>query len=198
MTLNLTQIPKLLEHNGAHILADPLITPDDMLCGFCLRPATSCVIRLRRSPGGIQVDMKKSTCINIVSGRSFRYASAAQSTSNSPCSNVPLRCPLCEISAPDSSVIWKYNMKQHFQLRHPSLVGQNSRLWARKDTEGPFMEAVWARAVEKQKNPPLARKKSKKAPFKISEAHTAMHAILYVFIFHKVRTLDTADPRLIQ
>src|SRR5271163_4218158 len=45
------------------------------------------------------------------------YHSAATDSANAPCTNIPLSCPLCHAI---SSTIWKYNMKTHFAISHPS------------------------------------------------------------------------------
>jgi hypothetical protein len=50
---------------------------------------------------------------------SYSYNTAFQSKESSPCSNVPMLCPLCPKQAP---AIWRYNLEQHFIEYHPSAM----------------------------------------------------------------------------
>ncbi|KAK0438803.1 hypothetical protein EV421DRAFT_1714038 [Armillaria borealis] len=43
----------------------------------------------------------------------FSYASASASNENSPCSNVPIVCPMCSQIDPNTPAIWKYTAKEH-------------------------------------------------------------------------------------
>jgi hypothetical protein len=111
----------VLEHMAAHILHDGNIDRSHEPCGLCLRPAPICVIYLRSTrgaPGAVSVDMKRSTCLNLVR---FSYADASRSSENSPCSNVPRLCPLCPNDKP---AVWTYNFPSHFRARH-NLTNQN-------------------------------------------------------------------------
>jgi len=85
--LDLTQGQRVLEHIGAHILYDPgAIHAKDTLCGLCLRPSPLCQFFLTKGKG---------TNGNRV---------AAESTASSPCSNVPIQCPICAKSEPAISI----------------------------------------------------------------------------------------------
>ncbi|KAF8992315.1 hypothetical protein BDQ17DRAFT_1254088 [Cyathus striatus] len=48
----------------------------------------------------------------------FSYHVAIESSASSPCSNVPMSCPVCP---KEDSAIWKYSMKQHFEDKYKSL-----------------------------------------------------------------------------
>ncbi|KAI0775320.1 hypothetical protein BD413DRAFT_535097, partial [Trametes elegans] len=44
------------------------------------------------------------------------YSSACKTTTTTPCTNVPIHCPLCPPLSPGSPVtIWKYNTMAHSQ-----------------------------------------------------------------------------------
>ncbi|KAK7015632.1 hypothetical protein R3P38DRAFT_3570055 [Favolaschia claudopus] len=107
--LNVAHPQRILEHNGAHLLYDPHINRQHEYCGLCLRPAQMCTFFLRRPNGKPQVDWERSTCQRKMD---FRYAVAAESTSSSPCSNVPVVCPIC---GPRKPAVWKYNLEAHFR-----------------------------------------------------------------------------------
>ena len=56
----------------------------------------------------------------------YSYGVAAESSPSSPCSNVPIACPLCSSAAP---AIWKYFMKAHFQETHKSAPISNMNIF---------------------------------------------------------------------
>ncbi|KAG6905363.1 hypothetical protein DXG01_003230 [Tephrocybe rancida] len=107
----------ILAHIGAHVLYDKTIQHKEEPCGLCLQAALLCKIYLTKGKGAnstLKIDKPRSSgCTNLIS---FTYAVAAQSKPSSPCSNVPLPCPLCPKTAPS---IWRYNWKAHFENTHP-------------------------------------------------------------------------------
>ena len=112
------QAPRVLEHMAAHILFDPQIKQSDKPCGLCLRPMDVCKLYLKQGKGAgasDQVDFAKSTCVKKVD---FSYMTASISTSSSPSSNVPLRCPICPAAEP---CVWQYNLPYHMQAKHPAI-----------------------------------------------------------------------------
>jgi len=114
-----TSAKQVLEHMGAHILHDPSISQVQEVCGLCLRPAPICQIFVKKGRGnsqGYKVDADRSTCTNLLR---FKYASAAQHQNNSPCTNVPLPCPICP---PKSPAVWKYCLPVHFEQKHKLTV----------------------------------------------------------------------------
>jgi len=83
VTLDLAQGQRVLEHIGSHILYDPTVIQSiEPLCGLCLRPAQLCQFYLEKGKGA------KGNGI------------AAESTASSPCSNVPIHCPICPQTDP--------------------------------------------------------------------------------------------------
>lgn len=113
----LKQGSRVLEHIGAHILHDPHILHEDEPCGMCLHPLSICRIFLRHGAKGIpKIHASKSSgCGNFLT---FHYSIATKSTLTSPCSNVPLPCPIF----PDKVLpaVWKYNMHYHISSKHPN------------------------------------------------------------------------------
>ena len=109
IALDLTQGQRVLDHIGAHILFDAaVIGSQSPLCGLCLLPSSLCQTFLTKGKGGNrnpQVDQKLSRgCLMKVK---YSYGTAAKSSPSSPCSNVPIHCPICPISDP---AIWRYFM----------------------------------------------------------------------------------------
>ena len=66
----------------------------------------------RGSGGKSTVDRFKSKCPNLVR---FNYKNAAQSSEQSPCSNVPVICSLCPAGSP---AVWTYSLHPHYRERH--------------------------------------------------------------------------------
>ncbi|KAH7907202.1 hypothetical protein BJ138DRAFT_1104514 [Hygrophoropsis aurantiaca] len=119
---------RIIEHIGTHILFDTGIDHSAKLCGFCIRPQTSsgCMFYLRKGKGSSashQVDLQRSRCPNLIK---FAYLSASVSSASAPCTNVPVRCPLCASADP---AVWRYNMRSHFKLNHSTVS------WANYDEE---------------------------------------------------------------
>ncbi|KAF8308703.1 hypothetical protein DL93DRAFT_2036912, partial [Clavulina sp. PMI_390] len=138
--------PTALAHIGAHILHDPRVNRAQEPCGLCLRPAPLCQFFLKRSPGtaqGVTFDFDKSQCINCMR---FSYKPASVSTTASPCSNVPIICPICVEIDPHSPAIWKYNLEAHFTSKH-STVDRNqfSKLWEIPQSERVQLKEIYKR-----------------------------------------------------
>jgi hypothetical protein len=110
---------KLIEHIATHVLHDPVVKARYCPCGFCGGSGDSCVVYIAKgkgSQGAHYVDVSKSRCKN---GNVVKLSLAAgeKSTMSSPCTNVPLACPLCPSMAP---AIWKYNLAEHISHVHPT------------------------------------------------------------------------------
>jgi len=164
---------RVLEHMAAHILYDSKFDHSHDPCGLCLRPAPICLIYLKMNRGAISVDMKRSTCINLVR---FSYVDASRSSENSPCSNVPRICPLCP---KDKPVVWTYNFPSHFRAQH-NLTNQNHFPcnFPLSTSEKDGLKAIWdgrfrIRQVRKTKKP-------RHAPLMLSDAHSSRLALRYV------------------
>ncbi len=164
-----------LEHIGAHILHDPGINREDEPCGRCLRPSSICRIFLSKGAGGsYKLNLNRSSgCGNP--GYVFRYSVAATSTSTSPCSNVPVICPLCT-DTKHLPAVWKYNLRYHISAHHPSaLLSRYKHLWELTEFETKKMAAFW----NERHSTVIRRPGKSKEAFKIiiSEAHTSTIAL---------------------
>jgi len=102
----------------------------------------------------------------------FSYNVAAESSSSSPCSNVPVQCPLCPRISP---AVWKYFLKTHFEIQHPNApMESHGHLWELSNFEVAEMKGIW----EKRKNVSVRRsKKSNSSPLAISDAHRSGNPI---------------------
>ncbi|KAJ6611504.1 hypothetical protein B0H10DRAFT_1809400, partial [Mycena sp. CBHHK59/15] len=89
-------------------------------CGFCGRSTSKngCTIT-------IQGGKASSSCPDAYG---FRVSSAATSSASKPCTNVPMKCILCE------EFHWKYNIQCHLRDRHPRW-----ELTVSKDTREQFI-----------------------------------------------------------
>ncbi|KAJ8087485.1 hypothetical protein PM082_006316 [Marasmius tenuissimus] len=78
-------------------------------CGFCAGPSSTekCRVELR----------KKKTVSSCPQAYNFQYHAASTFKPSSPCTNVPIACPLCKSSAQNH---WKYNILDHLEQCHPS------------------------------------------------------------------------------
>ncbi|KAF8954984.1 hypothetical protein BDZ97DRAFT_1675447, partial [Flammula alnicola] len=74
-------------------------------CRLCLCSSSNCQIFLAHGASGkMKVNTHHSSgCRNW---QVFYYTVAAESTSTSPCSNVPVTCPICLNK--QSPAVWKY------------------------------------------------------------------------------------------
>lgn len=107
-----------LQHIGSHILFDTISRSDEP-CGFCLRPYPACVIYLRRaSATSDQINLPKTICPGKLA---FNYKPASLSSDSTPCTNVPILCPLCPKSH-DTPAVWKYNFQAHLKRAHPTAI----------------------------------------------------------------------------
>lgn len=207
-TLDLTKLAKVIQHSGAHILNDPKLARDIPLCGFCLRPLPSCQVRLRKTGAGkYQLDFEASQCSLIRSGCVFKYEPASKSSNASPCSNVPIVCPVCPPGSSHATE-WRYNLQEHFRLRHPSRLSSSSSLWQISESETSLMMAEWQKIVERQVRPVVLRKKKDANALKlaVSTAHAASLALSCVSVavhapgvnsslYFLARTIDTSSTK---
>ncbi|KAI0027360.1 hypothetical protein K488DRAFT_29215, partial [Vararia minispora EC-137] len=109
--------PLIIEHMSTHVLRDRKhIDHETEPCRLCLRSHEAFQIYLtkrRGKHGSTIIDRARLCCPNLVS---FSYAKAAQLHKGSPCSNVPLQCPLCDAGSP---AVWRYNLQYHLARVHP-------------------------------------------------------------------------------
>jgi len=170
VTLDLTHGQRVLEHVGSHILHDPgVIQSIEPLCGLCLRPSQICQFYLTKGKGSkgkprINQKMSKGCLMKM----NYAYNIAAESTTASPCSNVPVHCPICPKTDP---AVWKYFMKVHFQEKHKALpLTKYEHLWKLSNFEKSEMDKIWQK---RGKVTAKRTKKSKIPPLVISEDHRA-------------------------
>lgn len=65
---------------------------------------------------------------NCPHAEEFTYSTAKKGSKTTPCTNVPIICPLCpppRNPRDKSPAIWKYNMLQHIQFEHPGHLANN-------------------------------------------------------------------------
>ena len=102
-----------------HILHDSALKNVVNPCGFCLAPGSLCSVRLKKGQGrkvGMQIDMQNSRCQHNNQVR-LSLTGFAKSTDSSPCTNIPITCPLCPAA---SDAVWKYNLEAHLKIVHPT------------------------------------------------------------------------------
>ncbi|KAK0493956.1 hypothetical protein EDD18DRAFT_1077900 [Armillaria luteobubalina] len=159
-----------LAHMGTHILKNS-VSPSTEPCGLCLAPSPMCQFFLSKGKGArgqTRINYSKSRgCPDI--GVTFKYMIAATSSKTSPCSNIPISCPLCP---PNYPAVWKYSMRHHFMNRHPAVdLTKWKHLWELSRAEIAAMDKVW----EERRKVPKPKGKNKKGglgPLIISEAHS--------------------------
>jgi hypothetical protein len=171
--LNRSNAQRVLEHMGAHILHDATLNHSQEVCGLCLRPSPMCRLFVKKGRGalaGNHVDIDNSSCVNLIR---FNYASAACSSESSPCSNVPIICPLCP---PKSPGVWTYSLHAHFRDRHKLTTHTQFPMTVYlSQSEKDGMKRIW----DARFNVPQPRNlKKKKVPaLLLSEAHMSRSAL---------------------
>jgi len=180
VSLDLGKGQRLLEHFGAHILFDVNVTRVDEPCGLCLRPAALCLYYLKKGKGikgKLKVDKDRTRSCPIKS--TFAYNIASTSTPSSPCSNVPVLCPLCSKLEP---AVWRYNLSYHFSAAHPNAdLTKYAYLWELSEFETDEMEKIWDDCEREVVKRP---RKAKKSTLVVSEAHRSQIPARY-FDFHQ-------------
>jgi hypothetical protein len=110
---------ELVSHMGMHILHDSAIRNSPAPCGFCLMPDGMCTVRLKKGRGRksiCHIDWEKTTCQRSNKVR-LSIKTFQKCTKNSPCTNVPIDCPICPTG---SNAVWKYNLRAHIETVHPT------------------------------------------------------------------------------
>ncbi|OSD00270.1 hypothetical protein PYCCODRAFT_1479355 [Trametes coccinea BRFM310] len=115
-------LSSMRDHVGHHILfsmrdvhdpKDPAVQVGTEPCGFCGREDT-CITHLSKKNGTNKIS---SSCRYHYA--SMSYSAAAKSTVTTPCTNVPIHCPLCpRTSSGSAATIWKYNTVSHLISTH--------------------------------------------------------------------------------
>ena len=117
VTLDLSQGQRVLEHIGSHILYDPAVIQSiEPLCGLCLRQSQLCQFYLAKGKGAngnLRINQKTSK--GCLVKMNYSYGIAAESTTSSPCSNVPIHCPIFH----EGSLQRKAQNIKSYQVRTP-------------------------------------------------------------------------------
>jgi hypothetical protein len=119
LRLDKSSASELVSHMGMHILHDSALKNVVNPCGFCLAPGSLCSVRLKKEQGKkveMQIDMQNSRCQHNNQVR-LSLTGFAKSTDSSPCTNIPITCPL---SPAASNAVWKYNLEAHLKIIHPT------------------------------------------------------------------------------
>ncbi|KAI0066999.1 hypothetical protein BV25DRAFT_1897244 [Artomyces pyxidatus] len=83
-------------------------------CGWCGRDGSGCMVQLTKKGASRKIS---SSCRYHFSN--MIYGQAIKTTKNSPCTNVPIHCPLCPVSmSGQPRTIWKYNAVYHLSTEH--------------------------------------------------------------------------------
>ncbi|KAF5366588.1 hypothetical protein D9758_008958 [Tetrapyrgos nigripes] len=165
--LDFSKPQMILKHIGSHILNSPSTLRSSEPCGFCLSPSPQCQFFLTKKE---KLDRKRSTGCTVFLGlKSFNYASASKTTQSSPCSNVPVTCPLCSRANTHAPAVWRYNLEAHYRKRHPTASCEE--VWKISNSEKSAMSEVY----KNRKKIPKPRGKNKQremcGPIPISQAH---------------------------
>ncbi|KAF6759684.1 hypothetical protein DFP72DRAFT_806227, partial [Ephemerocybe angulata] len=134
--------PRILEHMGADILLDSKVDRSTEPCGMCGLPAQQCryvVVKERGSKASNHVDWKRTVgCARPVN---FSCKRALEYSDSSPCTNVPLVCPLCTT---DDPAVWRYNLRNHLEQKHSTeAVIRYASLWTLSEDEVAGMKRIW-------------------------------------------------------
>ena len=165
---------RVLEHMGTHIFFDNAICSTER-CGLCLRPALMCRLIVKKGRGANaspRIDFDSSTCTNLIR---FNYATAAQLSEGSPCSNVPINCPLCPDKSP---AVWMYCLHTHFREQHKLMSRDLFPIAVQlSKSEEHGMLQIWKQRLTTRK----PRKRNKTSALVLSEAHSSRLALRYSF-----------------
>src|SRR6202453_4578494 len=109
----------------------------------------------------------------------FNYASTSRSSETSPCSNVPIQCPLCPVNSP---AVWTYNIESHFHGRHKIVSPANFPVhFQLSESEKDGMKKKWESRYKFRKSRNM---RNKKMPMVTSDAHSSRLALRSAFSFH--------------
>lgn len=134
---------ELVTHMGMHILHDEALKNVVNPCGFCLALGSLCLVQLKKGQFwkvGMQIDLQNTHCQHSNQVK-LSLTSFAKSTSASPCTNVPILCPLCPAS---SEAMWKYNLEAHLKVVHPTAsIAEHKELYEISKSEWVALKAAF-------------------------------------------------------
>lgn len=97
-----------------------------------------------------------------------------ESSESSPCSNVPLKCPLCPPK--DAPAVWRYNLEYHIRQAHPhGNLTKYASLFTLSNAEIDFIDSIWSERLTVTSR--RAGKTKASSGLQISEAHTSTRAL---------------------
>ena len=172
---DISKAHKILKHVAMHILFDSSLDTTQEPCRLCMCPSPLCAFYLWKGKGARsaqQIDKHVSRCPNFM-GKLF-YSAAATECTNSPCTNVPVTCPLCPST---STAVWKYNMKIHLAWVHPSMKGGDFPMaYAISESKKAALKIQW----EKRYSVSCWHQKPKAGsrPLPVSEVHCSRVTLL--------------------
>jgi hypothetical protein len=144
--LDLSQGQRVLEHIGSHILYDPAVIrsvePLSSRCAACASANGNCASFYLAKGKGVNGNLiiNQKTSKGCLVKMNYSYGIVAES---SPCSNVPIYCPICPKTDP---ALWKYFMKVHFEKKHKTLdLTRYESLWKLSNFERSEMKKMWAK-----------------------------------------------------
>ncbi|KAF8163984.1 hypothetical protein BJ912DRAFT_1097015 [Pholiota molesta] len=114
---------KMREHVGQHILRFMRGVEEEGLnctieiepCGFC--GLEGCLTELKHKSDNSRSVAVASNCNYHY--EKMQYKSAMTCSASSPCTNVPIHCPICPPSlSGNPHTVWKYNMVNHLLTHH--------------------------------------------------------------------------------
>ena len=182
VALNWKNGQRVLEHMAVHILHDDLLDSSEECCGMCLRMTPLCQLYLRkpcRASANVSMDYKKLSCVNLLH---FNYATASTSSRASPCSNIPISCPLCPDGSP---AVWRYSLYAHFRGKHCLQSHAHFPIkYSLSQSEKDGMQNIWNSRYKLPKPRNLKSKKS--TALHISEAHRARLYLPLVFHYSQI------------
>ncbi len=169
---------------STHILYDSTIGELNQPCCICLHPSTHCILRVSCQSGDMyQIDLSHSSCMHIInnlSKQTFNYLLSAVPTTQSPSTNVPIQCPLCDVDQP---YVWRYNMVMHLCCSHQCNADQLVSQFSISEKEKTLMKTKWDSIQKALKAPQHRTKKSKGRMtnvMKVLEAHSSQVVFEYV------------------
>ncbi|KAH9921014.1 uncharacterized protein B0H18DRAFT_821162, partial [Fomitopsis serialis] len=129
---------RMRNHVGEHILKalrgvhedlqGQHIALPELPCGFCGRPERLCVAPTMTKGTGGSSPQARSECPYY---RLFFYQPSLKTSGTTPCTNVPFVCkiPGCKTEKEGNwTAIWKYNLREHMRVFHPTYSIDNAGL----------------------------------------------------------------------
>ncbi|KZT32767.1 hypothetical protein SISSUDRAFT_1132976 [Sistotremastrum suecicum HHB10207 ss-3] len=168
--INWKSAPEVIGHMAAHLLHDISVPKDVPRCGFCLKPDPTCRCAFRGKKESPQLDAVKTIGCRVFGKdgfiKLFKYQYAAKSSKRSPCSNVPIPCPV----DPDGCApVWKYSLQAHLHRNHSVDPEQYKEYYQLSKLERQGMRDLWNNRHNSKPKKTLETAKS----LQISAAHSS-------------------------